>query len=185
MATLQPGGKSPRVAARKFIATLLISSLVFLTACQKTIDNTRVSSTTPSHLTFWTSQVTTGFPPETSAQIRDALNEFKLAIYRVGKASTPADVQDHLCAEIDKLTVRELLIRGCELKDTRLQIERDLYRQLYANHMASWANPSNPEAVRQLEFHRESSKKRLDSLNAALSENAARLIALRPAASQP
>ena len=170
---------------RFVLLPLTLAALPFFAGCQKTIDNTRVSSATPGRLTFWTSQAANDFSAETSAQIRDAVNEVKLAIYRLGKASTPSDIEDHLCAEIHELTVRELLIRGFEFKETRLQIERDIYQQLHANMMASRVNGADPDAVRQLDFHRESSKKRLDAVNAALSENAARLIALRHPAPKP
>ena len=109
---------------RFVLLPLTLAALPFFAGCQKTIDNTRVSSATPGRLTFWTSQAANDFSAETSAQIRDAVNEVKLAIYRLGKASTPSDIEDHLCAEIHELTVRELLIRGFEFKETRLQIER-------------------------------------------------------------
>jgi hypothetical protein len=167
------------------IVALLLAAVALLAGCQRTIDNTRVSAVTPARLTLWTSQAANDLPAETSAQIRDALNEFKLSIYRLGKASAPADIEDHLCAEVHNLTVRTLLIRGCELKEARLQIERDIYQQLHVNQLASRADPADPHAARYLEFQRESSKKRLDSLNAALSENARRLGELRQPAPKP
>ena len=171
-----------RVTTLRF---LLCASLLLAAGCQRTLDNVTVSARSPSSLTFWIGQVATDFSPTTVSEIQEALLEFKLAIMRRGEASGAAAVERKLCTEVDNMSIRALLIRGLELKEERMQIERDLFQEHYTSLMAGRTLPGDTESEEKVQFLRDAAKTRLEKLNADLSANAARLVTLRSSAARP
>ena len=160
-------------------ALVALAILVCLPGCPpKDPLLTVVAASTPGEFASWQRREWAQATTAQRSDLEAALQEFRYQIMGEGKAKGSAAIDETLFAQINRLTVREVLIRGLKLKLTRLERDHGELDFYIRQNARLRTNPGDVAAADYLERKHRDQTARLAKLSADIAQTAARLTEL-------
>lgn len=145
----------------------------------------RIQAATARDYAFWLNDHAGRLSPTEQHLYDTAYREISLSVM-TRTAGLSSDEQKNLVhAELDGLTVRAAIIRGCQLANERLATEQRGARKLLAGHEQLLRTPCTPAETRRLNFTIDSIQQQIATIDHQIAENQAIITRLSGAETPP
>ena len=155
------------IAPRFFVVRLSLIALALLLAvagCKPSDPLTaKISADDSTDLFRWQRDITGSLIPELKRQMEGALQEIRLDIQFRGEASGHDPIEAALCKRVNRLTLKDALLLGTQLKWRRLAGEREDLQKVVNTNSRLVTKPGDMAAAADLDLYRGKHIQRLEN----------------------
>ena len=134
-----------------------------VTGCRPTnLLDEKVDGRTPFGFVMWRAQIAEKQTPQERQELAEMIQEVNYWVTTNGIATGSVAVDEAVRAEIDGITVRELLLKGYEAKRQRLDLEKERLEDDVATNSRLQTRPGDTDSADYLARVRQEQTDRLD-----------------------